>query len=142
MARVNASIRWSSELDGVRILVVDDDADARELLAAVLGQRGAVIFVAATAAEALDVLASESVDALVSDIAMPEEDGYMLVRKVRLLESGRHLPIIAVSAHASRSDRTRAFEAGFDRHVAKPVDLARLVATIRELAVPEFRRAV
>lgn len=127
-------------LDGLRILVVDDDQDARELLATVLEQRRAVVSTASNVADALDLLAREEVDVVVSDIAMPEEDGYMLIAKLRRLEGARgRVPAIAVTAHAAPSDRARAMEAGFDRYHAKPVDLDGLVDAIVELHGPRLR---
>lgn len=116
-------------LEGVRVVIVDDDPDARELLSTVLKQRQAVVFVAERAAEALELVRQEHPDVLVSDIAMPEEDGYMLISKVRSLpeEEGGRTPALAVTAYAARSDRQRALEAGFDGHIAKPVDVDRLV---------------
>lgn len=118
-------------LDGLRILVVDDDEDARELLRALLESRGAVVLAAGSVADALTGL-ERGPDVIVSDIAMPEADGYSLVRAVRALERGseRRLPIIAVTAYAGASDRARALEAGFDLHFAKPVDLEALAVAI------------
>ncbi len=94
-----------------------------------LTQRQAQVFVAECAAEALELVRREHPDVLVSDIAMPEEDGYMLVSRLRALpeEEGGRTPAVAVTAYAARSDRQRALEAGFDRHVSKPVDVDQLV---------------
>jgi CheY-like chemotaxis protein len=122
-------------LEGLRVVVVDDDGDARDLLATVLMQRSAQVFVAESAAEALELVQRELPDALISDIAMPEEDGYMLIGRVRALsaEQGGGTTSIAVTAYAGRADRKRALDAGFDSHFSKPVDIDTLVRELVEL---------
>jgi signal transduction histidine kinase/CheY-like chemotaxis protein len=122
-------------LGGVRVLVVDDQPDARELLAMVLGAAGAEVSTAGSAAEALETLRREQVDALVSDIGMPVEDGYSLVGRVRAQAPGL-VAAIALTAYASEDDRRRALAAGFDAHVAKPVEPAELVSVIAGLVAP------
>ena len=119
-------------LEGLRIVIVDDDGDARELLATVLTQRSAQVFAADSAAEAFKLLTRERPDLLISDIAMPEEDGYTLVGRVRALsvDDGGRTPAVAVTAYAGRADRKRALEAGFDDHFAKPIDIDALVAAL------------
>ncbi len=121
-------------LQAVRVLVVDDDEDARELLRALLESRGAHVLVASSVADALDMM-DGAPEVVVSDIAMPEADGYALVRTLREREGAgsRRLPVIAVTAYASASDRARALEAGFDLHFAKPVDLDALANAIDRL---------
>ena len=117
------------ELAGFRIVLVDDDPDARELLTMVLAQRAAEVHPAASAAEAFGLVQQQRPDVLISDIAMPEEDGYMLIRRVRELaadEGGRTFAI-AVTAHTGQADRKRAIDAGFDAHQAKPIDLDKLL---------------
>jgi CheY-like chemotaxis protein len=116
-------------LEGLRIVLVDDDLDARDLLTTVLLQRSAKVFAAENAGEAFLLVKRERPDVLISDIAMPEEDGYMLIRRVRALpeEQGGRTPSIAVTAYAGRADRNRALEAGFDAHYAKPIDIDSLV---------------
>ncbi|MET0646658.1 MAG: PAS domain S-box protein [Pyrinomonadaceae bacterium] len=123
-------------LDGVRVLVVDDEEDARELLAAGLGQCGADVTTASSAQEALGALASGKFGVLVSDIGMPGEDGYDLIRKVRALpaDGGGRTPAVAVTAYARTEDRLRAMRAGFEMHVAKPVELTELIVVIANLA--------
>jgi PAS domain S-box-containing protein len=120
------------DLSGVRVLVVDDEADARDLIRQVLVDCDATVFVAASANEALPMLAEHLPHVLVSDIGMPEVDGYELLRRVRLLERerGGRIPAIALTAFARSEDRTRALRAGFLLHIAKPVDPSELVATI------------
>ena len=122
-------------LEGLRVVVVDDDDDARDLLATVLLQRSAEVFVAESAAEAFELLKRELPHALISDIAMPEEDGYMLIARVRALpeDRGGKTPSIAVTAYAGRADRKRALDAGFDAHFAKPVDIDSLVEELTAL---------
>jgi PAS domain S-box-containing protein len=122
-----------TNLSGVRVLVVDDQADARELLTTILRRAGAQAMAVGSASAALEALRHSTVDVLVSDIGMPEEDGYVLIGKVRALdpERGGTIPAIAVTAGARVEDRSRALSAGFQLHVAKPIDpaaLTRLVA--------------
>jgi CheY-like chemotaxis protein len=116
-------------LEGLRIVIVDDDGDARDLLATVLVQRNAQVLTADCAADALQLVAREKPDALISDIAMPEEDGYMLIARVRALpaDGGGRTRAIAVTAYAGRLDCKRAIDAGFDAHLAKPIDLDALL---------------
>ncbi len=123
-------------LDGLHVLVVDDEEDSREMLADALAQAGAVVSTAASAGDALQQLADERVDVLLADISMPETDGYMLMRHVRShpAEAVRRVPAIAVTAHAREEDRQRAEEAGFQLHVAKPVDIAALRDAVHRLA--------
>jgi PAS domain S-box-containing protein len=127
-------------LAGRRILVVDDEADARDLLAEILGQAGADVAVVSSADEALDTLRHWRPDVLVSDIGMPGDDGYVLIRKVRALgpEEGGQVRALALTAYARSEDRALALEAGFHTHIAKPVDPLELTALIAGLA-PERR---
>jgi PAS domain S-box-containing protein len=122
-------------LSAGRVLVVDDEANAREMLRTVLESSGAVVTLAASAEEALEALERERPQILVSDIAMPGEDGYAFIRKVRALppERGGTIPAVAVTAHARAEDRTRALVAGFQLHVPKPVDAAELVTVVASL---------
>ena len=128
--------RRPERLDGLRLLVVDDEPDARELLAAGLGRCGAEVVTAESAREAIAALAAGKFDALISDIGMPEEDGYELIRQVRALTPGEggRVPAVALTAYARVEDRLRAMRAGFDMHVAKPVELAELVAVVANVA--------
>jgi signal transduction histidine kinase/ActR/RegA family two-component response regulator len=122
-------------LDAVRVLVVDDEADARELFAHVLDTAGARVRTVSSAAEALTLLAAEPFDVLLSDIEMATMDGYELIRRVRADPRlrQRKLAAVALTAYARAADRGRALDAGFDEHVAKPVDPQPLVATIASL---------
>jgi PAS domain S-box-containing protein len=123
-------------LDGLRVLVVDDEQDARELLAAGLGQCGAEVVTASSAPEALGALAGGKFDALISDIGMPGEDGYELIRRVRALpaDAGGGIPAVALTAYARTEDRLSAMRAGFEMHVSKPVELKELIVVIANLA--------
>ena len=123
-------------LRGVRVLVVDDDIDTRELLILILTPYGAEVRVSASVGEALEIFRSWRPDVLVSDISMPEEDGYALIRHVRALsrEEGGQIPAIALTAFAKVADRSRALLHGFQLHVTKPVEAAELVAAVANLA--------
>jgi CheY-like chemotaxis protein len=123
-------------LGGVRILVVDDEDDGRELVRAVLAQCGAEVTVAATAPAALEALAQASFDVLVSDIAMPEHTGYDLIRHVRALdpERGGRIPALALTAYARIEDREAALSIGYQHHATKPIEPAELAAAVAALA--------
>jgi PAS domain S-box-containing protein len=123
-------------LDGVRILVVDDEADTRDLLATLLRQYGAQVTTAHSAQAALQAIVQQPSDVLVSDIGMPGEDGYALIRQIRSLPAtqGGQTPAVALSAYARPEDRIQALQAGYQTHLAKPVEPAELVAVIASLA--------
>jgi len=125
----------ASSLKNTRILLVDDEADAREVVAATLERWGAEVMVAASAADARDILERELPDLLVADIEMPGEDGYDLIRTIRTLppDRGGRTPALAFTAYASAYDRTRLLAAGFDRHVPKPVQPPELFSVIAAL---------
>jgi CheY-like chemotaxis protein len=120
----------TDRLDGLRILVVDDEADTRDLLKQGLEYCGAKVKVVGTAAEALKLLTTNTPDVLISDIGMPEVDGYDLIRQVRKLPPARGgtVPAIALTAYTRTEDRLQSLRAGYDMHVPKPVELAELVA--------------
>ncbi len=125
----------SGTLRGVRVLVVDDEHDTREVLSVMLARYGTEVRAAGSAAEALEVFKQWKPDVLVSDIGMPEEDGYALIEKIRALnqEDGGDVPAIALTAFAAAQDKERALAAGFQRHLAKPIEpvaLAKNVARI------------
>jgi PAS domain S-box-containing protein len=123
-------------LDGLHVLVVDDEQDARTLVTAVLEGHGARVTSVSSAAEALREIRRARPDVLVSDIGMPEEDGYSLIRSVRALTGGgaKDIPAAALTAYARKEDRTRAMYAGFQSHVAKPVDPDELLIVVATLA--------
>ncbi|HEY9607341.1 MAG TPA: response regulator [Allocoleopsis sp.] len=123
------------DLAGVRVLVVEDDTDSRELITFVLEQYGAEAIAVASTAQALSTLEQLKPDVLVSDIGMPQEDGYALIRKVRANESNPAdpIPAVALTAYAREEDYQRAIEAGFQRHIPKPVEPNELVAAVAQL---------
>lgn len=125
-----------SILGGLRVLVIDDNADTLELVAVILEQYGTEVITAASATEAMQVIAQSKPDVLVSDIAMPGVDGYSLIRQVRTLssEQGGQIPAVALTAYAGEEQRTLALDSGFQMHVSKPVDPAELVAVVVKLA--------
>jgi CheY-like chemotaxis protein len=115
-------------LDGLLILAVDDEEDARQLLVHSLTYHGATVITAASAKEALAEIKNKTPDVLVSDIGMPDEDGYSLIRKIRA--ANNNIPAIALTAFTRAQDRVRALEAGFQTHISKPVEPDELVAVI------------
>jgi PAS domain S-box-containing protein len=123
-------------LEGIRVLVVDDDADTRDVLTALLELEGAAVSTARNTVEALDTLKRIRPDLLISDIGMPGEDGYDLIRKVRSLtsEEGGRIPAVALTGYASNEESVRAQEAGFESHLAKPVDSNKLIEALTTLA--------
>jgi CheY-like chemotaxis protein len=123
-----------ARLDGIRVLVVDDEPDAREVLGTILAAAGADIALAASASEALSTLGSFAPDVLVSDIGMPGDDGYALIRRVREGASRfTRVPALALTAYASPEDARRAVLAGFDMHMAKPIEPATLTVVVSRL---------
>lgn len=122
-------------LEGVCALVVDDQPDARILICRLIEEHGGRCIVAETAAEALTLIDQDGVNILISDIGMPDVDGYELIRKIRSMHSGtlRNLPAIALTAYARADDRQRALLAGFQMHVSKPVEPRELIAGIASL---------
>jgi CheY-like chemotaxis protein len=120
---VKASVEDLEELDGLRVLIVDDEEAARERVSTVLAAHGVVPVVAHNVADAIDALVQYRPDVVISDIGMPGEDGYSFIRRVRLLppESGAGTPAAALTAFASADDRTQALIAGYQMHIPKPV---------------------
>lgn len=121
------------DLQDVRILVVEDELDALDLLTIDLAEHGAKVRGAASAAQALELLRGEEFDLLISDIGMADTDGYNLIKQVRNLEGeqGEHIPAIALTAYARTQDRVRAIAAGYNTHVAKPVEIRELVTVVK-----------
>ncbi len=125
----------AKELYGLRVLAVDDDPDTRELLRWVLSRAGADTTVVASAREAMEALEQATPHVLVADIAMPEEDGYSLVKRLRALppERGGRIPAVALTAHATVQDRLLSLRAGFQSHVPKPLVPEELVEVVGSL---------
>ncbi len=121
------------EVVGLHILVVDDEDDAREMLIELLKLCGAVVTSASSASKALAALDQDAFAIVVSDLGMPEEDGYSLIKKIRTSSKTAKLPVIALTAYARAEDRTRALRAGFNTHVAKPIEPSELLAVIASL---------
>ena len=132
----NANSMSTQILEGLRVLVVDDEADSRELVTAILTRSGGEVKCSESAAEAIRTFKNWKPDVLVSDIGMPQEDGYALIRKLRRLKSkhARQIPAIALTAYATEEDRTQALSAGFQEHVTKPIEPQVLVKSIATLA--------
>jgi CheY-like chemotaxis protein len=120
----------------LRVLVVDDETDAREMVNATLTQSGAEVRESSSVAEALEMIEEWHPDVLMSDIGMPDEDGYALIRKVRSLsqERGGGTPAAALTAYAREEDRRLALAAGFHVHLSKPVGRGELITTVADLA--------
>ncbi len=134
-AEAQESPTLSQDLQGLRILVVDDDEATRELLTVILSQSGAIVQAVASAAKALGALNAWNPDVLVSDIGMPVEDGYALIHQVRARppEQGGTIPALALTAYAKSEDRLRALAVGYQMHLDKPVDPTELTAVIASL---------
>jgi CheY-like chemotaxis protein len=132
------ALESAPELRGVRVLLVDDESDTRQFVAALLDRLGAVVTECPSAKSALATLRTGTFDVLVSDIGMPEEDGYALIKKVRALspEEGARIPAVALTAYARVEDRAKALRAGFQHHVTKPVRPEELVAVLGALTRP------
>jgi PAS domain S-box-containing protein len=124
------------QLEGITVLVVEDDEDTRELVNRLLAECGARVLTASSAASALERFEADSPDILISDIGLPGEDGYSLITRIRNLDGagGSRVPAIALTAFARSEDRTRALQAGFQAHLAKPVEPVELVATVASFA--------
>ena len=129
------------DLNGLKVLVVDDEVDTRELIAFILEQSGAEVTQVASATEALQALTQFKPNVLLSDIGMPEVNGYMLMRQIRAMppELGGQIPAIALTAYAGDVDYQQAIAAGFQQHIAKPVEPAALVAAVANLADMSLR---
>jgi CheY-like chemotaxis protein len=123
-------------LQGLKVLVVDDEADTRELIRQVLKECGSEVITSPSAAEALVALGQHKPDVLISDLGMPDEDGYSLIAKIRELppEQGGQIPAAALTAYARAEDRMRVLRSGFQFHLPKPVDSAELVTVVASLA--------
>jgi CheY-like chemotaxis protein len=130
-------------LTGYRVLVVDDEEDARELIATILTAAGARVKTASSVADALRQLDVERPDALLADIGMPGADGYALIQEVRRrdADSARHLPAAAITAYAGDRDRERVITAGFDCHVPKPISGSAIVDAILSICPDRGRSA-
>jgi PAS domain S-box-containing protein len=131
-------------LAGLRVLVVDDEPDARDAVRAILESHGAMVAVAASVREARDLIRLSALDAVVSDIRLPDGDGYALVRELRGMDAARtrSIPAVAITGHDLEEDEGRAVAAGYQVRLTKPVDPELLVAAVAQLAAPGRRRSV
>ncbi len=131
-----ASCTPPPSLAGIRVLIVEDEVDSRELVAEALRSSDADVVTASSSKEALEMIArcddKHRPHVIVSDLGIPENEGFAFIRNLRLLEpeSGGRIPVIAVTGYANAEDRQRALAAGFDRHLAKPIDPAVLVEAV------------
>jgi signal transduction histidine kinase/ActR/RegA family two-component response regulator len=143
-ASADVALDAGVKLAGVRVLVVDDEPDARALVKRLLEAREARVTTAASAPEALEAVRRERPDVVVSDIGMPGEDGYSFIRKVRALgpEEGGDVPAVALTAYVRSEERARALKAGFQMHLPKPVEPAAVVVTVARLARRTGRQTV
>jgi CheY-like chemotaxis protein len=130
-------------LDQVRVLVVDDDPDARNLLRVFLEAAGADVYTAGSAAQGMEQLLSKPVDVLVCDIGMPDMDGYTLMRNIRSLDDPEKSEVsaVALTAYARLEDRMEAIRVGFQNHLPKPVEASELLAVVRSLASPRSKQS-
>jgi CheY-like chemotaxis protein len=135
-AEITELLGRQKPLEDVRVLVVDDEADARQIVTAMLEHSGAITTAVGSVREALDTLEAHKPDVLVADIGMPVEDGYVLIRKIRSRadNAGGGTPALALTAYARTEDRVRILAAGYQMHVAKPVEPMELVAAVANLA--------
>jgi CheY-like chemotaxis protein len=120
-------------LDGISVLVLDDNSEGREVVAAQLQRRRANVVTAESASHAIDILQRERVDVILADVAMPGEDGYAFIKRVRRLATSAMTPAAALTALATKEDRRRALDAGFQLHLAKPIDGETLIAAVSGL---------
>ena len=132
------NLALAKKLTGIRVLAVDDEADSLSLLAFILEQEGAKVTTATSATEAIKMLAESTFELLISDIRMPEVDGYELMRQIRSMPSQAAIRAIALTAYAGEFDRQQAREAGFQQHLAKPLDVNTLVEKAIELLIPNL----
>jgi PAS domain S-box-containing protein len=130
------ALKIPAELMGLNVLVLDDEQDARDLVKAALEEAGASVTLAQSSAEALNAIRLQQPDVIVSDIGMPDEDGYVFIRKLRELsrEEGGRIPAVALTAYARAEDRKKALVAGFQNHAAKPIEPQELMMVIANLA--------
>jgi CheY-like chemotaxis protein len=133
---VTPPAQTAERLDGVRVLVVDDNLDGRTLTALLLSQRGATVNAVASAREALRAFQVEAPDVLVTDIGLPDEDGYMLLRQLRQQQAGHaaFIPVIALTGYGGDEHRRRSLAAGFQCHIVKPFEPAELIRAIASVA--------
>jgi PAS domain S-box-containing protein len=134
-------LKSQQQLAGLHVLLVDDDQDTLDLLSAALTQRSAEVTAVSSAAAAFESIQSFRPDVLISDIAMPGEDGYRFIERVLALKIVPEIPAIAITAYAKQEDKERALAAGYQRYLSKPVELGEFIAAVAELARVEYSRS-
>ena len=134
------SLEATCDLSGVRILVIDDEADSREFVAFILEQTHAIVITASSGAEALQLIAQSTPDLIISDIGMPNMDGYMLMQQIRSLEPLKNVPAIAFTAYAGELNQQQALAAGFQKHLSKPIDPDQLVQAVSALHISNLHQ--
>jgi CheY-like chemotaxis protein len=134
-------LKSQQQLSGLHVLLVDDDQDTLDLLSAALTQRSAKVTAVSSAAAAFESIKSFRPDVLISDIAMPGEDGYRLMERVLALDIVPEIPAIAITAYAKQEDKERALAAGYQRFLSKPVELGEFISAVAELARMEYSRS-
>lgn len=137
-ANEGEAAKYRSVIDGMRVLIVDDEADTLELLATILTQNGAEVRPQSSAREALETVKEWKPDVIISDLGMPEEDGYSFVKKLRALppELGGTIPVVALTAYVGIKERTRVLSSGFQMYVPKPVEQSELLRALASLRFP------
>src|SRR5262249_29397465 len=135
-ARLRLGAPAMPSLDHVRVLVLDDEQDAREAITAVLEGCGARVTAVGTVREALGTLKGDTTDVIVSDIAMPKEDGYSFIKELQLRRNAKtaHVPALALTAYASAEEQRRILAAGFDGFLAKPIEAVELASAVARLS--------
>ena len=124
------TFEFNSQLEGIHVLLVEDDLDTLDLLSAALKHQKAIVTAVSSAAEALASIRAATPDIVVSDIAMPDEDGYELIKKIQAMGNGQPPPVIAITAYAKEEDRQKALSSGFESYLAKPIELSELVKAV------------
>ena len=134
IARERDGFEFNSRLEGIHVLLVENDRDTLDLLSAALKQQRATVTAVSSVAEALASIRISTPDIVVSDIAMPGEDGYHLMEKIRAmgLEDDHHIPVVAITAYAKEEDRQRALSSGFESYLSKPIELSELVGAVAD----------
>ncbi|WP_414552642.1 response regulator [Anabaena sp. CCY 0017] len=126
----------SISVEGLRLLVIDDDVDTRQILKILFELEGAKVITVASASEAIKLISQFKPDILISDISLPDEDGYSLLAKIRglMAEQGKQIPAIALTGYTREEDRIYAFASGFQSHLCKPINLDELVYEVANLS--------
>ncbi|MGH9958749.1 MAG: hybrid sensor histidine kinase/response regulator, partial [Pyrinomonadaceae bacterium] len=137
-----APLTFQSRLNGIHVLLVDDDADTLDLLSAALKQQKATVTAVSSAADAISAIKSSRPDIVVSDIAMPGEDGYQLIEKIRAMnvEPDGPIPAVAITAYAKEEDRETALSSGYQNYLAKPIELSELVTVVEQTVGRDLSR--